>query len=172
MSTNNTGTIKMANKVAANMPPNTVQPMVARATAPAPVAKAKGNTPNIKAMEVMIMGRNLSLTASSVAGITSIPLSTLSLANSTIRMAFLAASPIKVISPICAYTLSVSLGMSVNVSIAPKAPMGTANNTENGTAQLSYKAAKKRNTKAIDKANMYTVLEPALISLRLNPENS
>jgi hypothetical protein len=35
----------------------------------------------------------------------------------------------------------------MSVSIAPKAPIGTASNTEKGTDQLSYNAARKRKTK-------------------------
>ncbi len=50
------------------------------------------------------------------------------------------------------------------VRIAPKALIGTASITENGTDQLSYKAARKRKTKVIEKRKMNTVLEPALIS--------
>jgi hypothetical protein len=64
--------------------------------------QTNGNTPNINAIEVMMMGLKRSLTASKVAFSSSIPLSTRSLANSTIKMAFLAAKPISVIKPICA----------------------------------------------------------------------
>ena len=144
----------MASHVAPSIPPKTVQPMVERATPPAPVAKAKGNTPNINAIDVIIIGRNLSLTAASVAGKISIPASTLSFANSTIRIAFFAANPISVTKPICAYTILVSEGISVNVRIAPKAPVGTANKTDNGIDQLSYKAARNRNTKRMDNENI------------------
>ena len=92
----------MARIVAASIPPSTVQPMVERAWAPAPEAKASGITPRINAMEVISIGRNRSLTASNVAVTIAIPLSTRSLANSTIRIAFFAASPINVINPIWA----------------------------------------------------------------------
>ena len=154
------------------MPPNTVYPMVLLATAPAPVANTNGNTPSIKAKEVITIGRNRSLIASIVAGIISTPLSTLSLANSTIRMAFFAASPIKVTNPICAYTLFANLGSKVRVRMAPKAPIGTANNTENGTDQLSYNAARNKNTNAMDRLKMITVLFPAFNYSLLKPEHS
>ena len=72
------------------------------------------------------------------------------MANSTIRMAFLAASPMRVMRPICAYTLLVMLGTNMSVSIAPNAPIGTASITENGTDQLSYNAARNRNTKVME----------------------
>ena len=47
MTTYNTGTIKMARLVAANIPPSTVQPMVLRATELAPEANANGNEKGI-----------------------------------------------------------------------------------------------------------------------------
>ena len=144
----------MAKLVAASIPPSTVQPIVLRATELAPEAKANGNTPRINAMDVIKIGRKRSRTASNVAGITAIPLSTRSLANSTINIAFFADKPINVIKPICAYTLFDNLGISVNVSIAPNTPIGTANKTEKGTAQLSYNAARNKNTKTIDNAKM------------------
>ena len=48
------------------------------------------------------------------------------------------------------------LGNKLNVMIDPKAPIGTANNTENGTDQLSYKAARKRNTNTSEIAKFIT----------------
>lgn len=137
--------------VAVSIPPNTVNPIVLLAIAPAPVAKAKGNTPSIKAIEVIIIGLKRSFTAAKVAGTISIPPSTLSLANSTIKIAFLAAKPINVTKPICAYTLLVKCGRKVRVSIAPNAPIGTDKSTEKGTDQLSYSAARNKKTKRIDK---------------------
>src|SRR6202012_6210661 len=98
--------------------------------------------------------------------------STLSLANSTIRMAFLAARPMSVIKPICAYILLAIVLLSERAKIAPKAPSGTASNTENGTDQLSYNAAKNRNTKVIENKKIYIVVEPAFISSELSPEYS
>ena len=102
MNTNNTGTTKIASELAASIPPATVQPMVFRASAPAPDEKANGNTPRMKASDVMIIGRRRNCTASSVAATMSIPRSTRSFANSTISMAFFVASPMSVINPICA----------------------------------------------------------------------
>ena len=86
----------MANDVAATMPPNTVNPIVRLATAPAPVANTSGITPRINAIDVISMGRKRRLTASRVDLMSSSPWSTRSLANSTIRMAFLAARPMRV----------------------------------------------------------------------------
>src|SRR5579871_16566 len=172
MTTNKTGTINIARPVAATIPPNTVQPIVLRATELAPVASASGRTPSINAMDVINIGRRRSRTASSVPAITSMPRSTLSLANSTIRMAFFADRPISVINPICAYTLLDSLVTIVSAIIAPNTPIGTASNTENGTDQLSYNAARNRNTNTTDNAKIYTELEPDFISCKLSPENS
>ena len=45
-----------------------------------------------------------------------------------------------------------------------KALMGTASITDSGTDQLSYNAARNRNTKTIEKRKIYTVVVPALIS--------
>ncbi|MDR3611221.1 MAG: hypothetical protein P4L27_11705 [Ignavibacteriaceae bacterium] len=77
--------------VAASISPKTVNPIVDLAWAPAPVASAKGDTPKINAIEVIIIGRKRNLTASIVAAVNSIPfLSALSFANSTISIAFFA----------------------------------------------------------------------------------
>lgn len=113
--------MKIPIAVAASIPPSTDHPIVWRATAPAPVANTKGDTPKMKAKDVINIGRSLNRTASMVAATISIPRSTRSLANSTIRIEFLAARPIRVISPICAYTLSDRLLLNVSASIAPKA---------------------------------------------------
>jgi len=101
----------------------------------------------IIAIDVMMMGRKRSLIAAMVAGMISIPESTRSFANSTIRIAFFAARPINVTKPICAITLFVNEGINVKVNIAPNAPVGTASNTENGTDQLSYNAARNKKYK-------------------------
>ena len=67
------GTKKMARNVAANIPPNTPVPMEFRLAAPAPEAITNGNTPRIKAMEVMMIGRNRSRAASSAASTNGLP---------------------------------------------------------------------------------------------------
>ena len=65
----------------------------------APVATASGTTPSVKASEVMRIGRKRSLAASTVASISGLPSARRSLANSMIRIAFLADRPMMVISP-------------------------------------------------------------------------
>ena len=64
--------------------------------APAPVLKARGSTPKIKARDVMTMGLKRSLDARSAATEMLRPSRHASTANSTIRMAFLADRPMRV----------------------------------------------------------------------------
>ena len=65
----------------------------------APVAIASGTTPRMKASEVMTMGRKRSRAASTAASKIESPPACRSGATSTMRMAFLADSPIKVTRP-------------------------------------------------------------------------
>src|SRR3546814_10717536 len=78
---------KMPKPVAASMPPTTPVPTAIRLAAPAPVAMNRGTMPPTKANEVMMIGRNLSFTASSVASIGDLPSASSSIANSTKRIA-------------------------------------------------------------------------------------
>ena len=55
--------------------------------------------PRMKASDVMMIGRRRSFTAASVASIVLLPLASSSIANSTMRIAFFAASPMIVTSP-------------------------------------------------------------------------
>src|SRR5207244_1730440 len=91
------------------------------------------------------------------------PCSCAILANSTIRIAFLAASPISMISPICVYT---SFGMlrSVMPVNAPITPNGITSSIATGMLQLSYSAASTRNTKASDSAKTNPVWPPVFFS--------
>ncbi len=82
------------------MPPMTPVPTEWRAPAPAPVEKASGETPRMKASEVMRIGRSRRRAASSAAADGDNPSSDLSTAYSTIRIAFLAARPRSVTRPI------------------------------------------------------------------------
>ena len=87
-------------KTAVIMPPMTPTPTTCRAAAPAPVATARGRQPMMKAKQVIRMGRRRILAASSVAVSRSVPCLSSSTANSTMRMAFLAASAISTMRPI------------------------------------------------------------------------
>ena len=101
MITYSTGTIKTASNVAVNMPLKTAVPSDRRAAELAPVASTSGNTPRMNAKDVMRIGRSRRCAASIAASRTLFPCSWLSLANSTIRIAFFAARPIRVTMPIC-----------------------------------------------------------------------
>ena len=111
-------------------------PMAWRLLAPAPVEIAKGNTPPTNAIEVIRMGRKRSRQASSVASTNSLPCDCSSRANSMIRMAFLAESPMMAISPTLKYT-SLGSPRSVTASTAPSIPSGTTRSTATGMDQLS-----------------------------------
>ena len=87
-------------KVATSMPPKTPVPMLWRAAAPAPVAMTNGTTPSTKASEVITMGRKRRRAASLAASAALLPTSMPCIANSAIRMAFLAARPISTTRPI------------------------------------------------------------------------
>ncbi len=91
----------MASTVAEIIPANTAVPSARRAPAPAPVPITSGSTPRMNAKEVIRIGRRRTWAASMAASWMDRPSSRRSWANSTIRMAFLAASPISVTMPIC-----------------------------------------------------------------------
>ncbi|OPX94619.1 MAG: hypothetical protein A4E58_02519 [Syntrophorhabdus sp. PtaB.Bin006] len=82
------------------MPPVTAVPMAFMAPAPAPVAMARGRTPKKKASDVMMTGRNLTLTAPRVASTNFSPRAIRSFANWIIRMAFFVVRPRVVRNPI------------------------------------------------------------------------
>ena len=87
-----TGTKNTASSVAAFIPPKTAVPSERREAALAPVATNSGTTPRMKAKDVIRIGRKRRRAACSAASRTDMcSFSRLSLANSTIRMAFLAA---------------------------------------------------------------------------------
>ena len=92
---------------------------------PAPIAKV-----------VMRIGRKRVSAASRRAAWNSTPLSRSWLANSTMRMPFLAARPMMVTRPTLKYT---SFGIPTNVAAAtaPSAPIGTISSTDMGIFQLS-----------------------------------
>jgi len=148
----------MARKLAASIPPITVVPMIWRATEPAPVAIHKGTLPRMKANDVIKMGRSRMRAPASAASMSGLPCSYSSFANSTIKIAFFAARPISITSPICEYTsLSICtiyggknhpeiVRRNQSVTNAPNTATGVLSNTLNGSDQLSYSAARIRKT--------------------------
>src|ERR1019366_6055060 len=139
------GMKKIPMVVANSMPANTPVPIEWRLAAPAPLASMSGSTPRMNANDVMRMGRSRSRAASTAASCSGMPCPCSSFANSTIRIAFFAASPTTAIMPTWKYT---SLGWPriQMPSSAPSTPNGTPSSTANGTDQLSYCAARTRNT--------------------------
>src|ERR1051325_2528152 len=126
-------------------PPRTRVPADRRAPAPAPVEKASGITPRMKASEVMRIGRKRSLAASTAAAEADSPCSCFITAYSTIRMACFAARPSSVTSPIWKYT-SLVRPLNQTAASAPNVPNGIARSTESGSDHFSYCAARIRNT--------------------------
>ena len=92
--------------VAASMPAITAVPRTRRPAAPAPVAIQSGRQPSTNANDVIRIGRSRRRAASRAASVTFCPRSTPAFANSTMRIAFLAARPISMTSPICPNTSS------------------------------------------------------------------
>ncbi len=87
--------MKIAIPVAASIPTMTTVPRIRLETAPAPVAIQSGEDPRMKAKDVIRIGRRRKRAPSSAASSKSRPFSNSAFANSTIRIAFFAASPIK-----------------------------------------------------------------------------
>src|SRR5690606_41162770 len=64
-------------------------------------------------------------------------------------------------SDVCSSDLD---GINISVNIAPKIPKGTESRIENGTDQLSYNAAKSKNTNRIHSAKICNVFDPDCFS--------
>ncbi|MCY1233553.1 hypothetical protein D9M72_461000 [compost metagenome] len=88
-----------------------------------------------------------------------------------IRIAFLADRPIVAIRPTLKYT---SFGMSriITASTEPMTPSGTTMITATGIDQLSYSAARHRNTRRQDSAIRSGAWVPDWISCRDCPVHS
>ena len=130
---------------------------------PGPVAIISGTTPRMKAKAVIRIGRSRSRQASTAASTADRPRSCACRANSTIRMAFLAARPISTIRPICTRML-LSSPRKDTPSSAASTPSGTISTIANGSTQLSYCAASARNTNSTDSPKMKTAALPVLRS--------
>ncbi len=97
----------------------------------------------MKATDVIITARNRVRAPSTAASRMLSPASRRSLANSTIRMPFFAASAISTTSPICAYRSSASPPISMPTK-EPNTPTVTDSSTGIGITQLSYSATRNR----------------------------
>ena len=90
----------IAINVAVSIPPITPVPIECLLAAPAPPPRASGKTPIVNASEVMIIGLSLTFAASSAESTRVNPSFLFCSANSTIKIAFLAASPARTNKPI------------------------------------------------------------------------
>src|SRR5690554_1456955 len=111
-------------------------PMITQAnplfiSAAAPVAMAIGTIPNTMAIVVIKIGRNLAWLAWIRAVLTVSPAARLWLVKSTIRMAFLATSPMSIIIPRIVKML-IELLVNAKIIITPIKASGMENKTTNG----------------------------------------
>ncbi len=127
---------KIPTSDAASMPPKTGQPTAWRDSAAAPDAVISGTRPRMKAKDVIITARNRIRAPSAAASRSGTPASRRSLANSTIRMPFFAASAISTTRPICAYTVS-PVPETISAAKEPSPPTATESSTGSGIVQLS-----------------------------------
>ena len=111
-------------------------PMTRRTSAPAPLASTSGTTPAMNATEVITIGRSRSRQASTAASTIPRPRCSNSRANSTIRMAFLQASPINTTRPILTKML-LSPPVNHTAKSAESMHIGTIRITASGRVQLS-----------------------------------
>ena len=93
-----------ASAVPVKMPPTTPVPITRWLAEPAPVDKASGSTPSVNAIDVITIGRKRKCAAASADSIRPLPWACRSLANSMIKIAFLADRPMMVIRPTWKYT--------------------------------------------------------------------
>ena len=122
--------------VAAIMPPNTAVPTPRRVSMATPVAKTSGARPSTKARLVIMTGRMRMRAPAIAASSTEAPRACSSMANSTIKIAFLLASAMRTTMPIWAKR-SPLRPLSHSATIAPKRPIAIENSTASGMARLS-----------------------------------
>ena len=103
--TNRAGTTNIWHIIPINIPPMAVAPSERLPLAPTPRANIIGSRPIIMASEVIRIGRRRAAAPRTAAHVMLMPILRRSSANSTIRMAFLARSPINMIIAICTYIL-------------------------------------------------------------------
>src|SRR5215467_7819793 len=163
------GVKRRPKQVTPNIPNNTAVPSDCRISAPAPVATASGATPKMKAREVIRIGRRRVRAACTAASLEATPSSSFWRANSTIRMAFLAARPTRTTKPICA-RMSMGMARASRPVIEASRHIGTIRTIASGSFQLSYCATRTRKTKraAVPKTRRVGVLESEVGPLKSN----
>ncbi len=152
--TNNTGTINTASSVAAIMPPNTAVPSARREAAPAPVATSSGTTPRMNANDVIRIGRSRRLRRLDrrILESTCPPPA----AASRTRQSKSRSSPPARSASRCRSACRCRMDTTADTPPAARRtmPSGTASITANGIDQLSYSAARNRNTSTAAKPKM------------------
>ncbi len=138
--------------VTPSMPLKTAMPSDLPHLGTGAVGDKSGTTPRMNAIEVMMIGRSRSRHASSVASRIGLPDRRITLANSTIRIAFLLARPTSTTRPIWVKMLISSLRRVTPRSWRSRCTRGTDRITASGIDQLSNWAASTRNTITIEKA--------------------
>ncbi|MNN80606.1 hypothetical protein D3C81_1973560 [compost metagenome] len=113
----------------------------------------------MNAKEVIRIGRRRRRQASSTAASGLRPSSCLSLANSTIRIAFLHARPTSTIRPIWVKML-LSPPEAITPVMADSRVIGTIRITASGRLQLSYWAASTRNASSTQSGNTNNAVLP------------
>src|SRR5690606_5086526 len=131
-----TGVSSRPNAVTPIIPENTATPIACRISAPEPLEKTSGTTPAVNAIDVIRIGRTRRRHASMIASHVLAPAASRVRANSTIRIAFLHASPTRTMKPICVKML-LSPFVSHTPAIADKRHIGTIRITTSGNARLS-----------------------------------
>ncbi len=106
-----------------------------------------------------MIGRSRRRQAAVVASSRAAPLSRCALAYSTIRIAFLHAKPTKTTKPTWVKTFTSSRATSTP-AIEQSRHMGTTRITASGSDQLSYCAAKTRNTRTTARTNTQMAVLP------------
>ena len=125
--------------------PKTVTPIIPNITdvpsdclssKPEPVPYASGTTPRMNASDVITIGLRRFCAAVLTAETIFSPRSSRCFANSTIRIAFLHASPMRTTKPICVMRL-LSSPLMLTPIIANSITSGTTSMTDSGSVQLS-----------------------------------
>ena len=137
------------------MPPTTATPMAIRPCAPSPEAIVSGSRPRMVEALVIRIGRRRCSEACSMASRLFSPASCFWLANSPIRIPFLATRPISMMMPIWLNMFIVCPLAAMNTS-APAMASGTVSMMTSGSLKLSNCAARIRyiSTIASRKANI------------------
>ena len=142
------------------MPLNTAVPNARRISLPAPVAINSGIVPRTNENAVIRIGRSRNRHASIAASTRSLPSSSSCFANSTIRIAFLHASPTSTTKPIWVRML-LSMPRSHTPKIANSRHIGTIRITASGSSHDSYWADNARNTNSTHSGKMNNAVLPA-----------